>query len=67
MDGQLGSLQKTLEDIDRVLDGLFQERVSFDVISEYLIEETSHYDKETIWRLFILSALARIRERHENE
>ena len=56
-------VQGILDNIIRITEGLMEAKVSFDTLSEYLLECTAELDPETTQRVLIFSILDIIQER----
>ena len=66
MGAEAERLEKIVDELLRVTEGLIQSRVSFDTTSEYLMETTGELDHETTRRVLILLVLEVIKERIAN-
>lgn len=60
-------LEKIVDELLRVTEGLIRSKVSFDTTTEYLMETTDAMDHETMRRVLILLVLEVIKERLASE
>lgn len=63
MGAEADRLEGIVDELIRVTEGLIVSRVSFDTITEYLMERTDEFDQETTRRVLILLLLEVLKER----
>lgn len=63
MGAEADRLEGIVDELIRVTEGLIVSRVSFDTVTEYLMERTDEFDQETTRRVLILLLLEVLKER----